>query len=384
MPDEPKDLWTQILELLSQLITPDWNALILLLPFAMLALALLLLWPVAMAWRRAGTRNRPRVMPRRARSAPAGVHLPGPSMWPFVAPIGGALVLLALVFPAGGLPINPILFAAGLAVSAIAVGGWLWDAGREWRRTEWGHGQGPGLGSGEHTLAGGRASVMLAPGPDTLVLPEGVHLPGPSPWPFFVPIAGGVVLLGLIFGPILILGGILMGLLAIVGWYRDAGHEYRQVEAGHLPEPSTRDPERAFPKSLLRVYGAIAVASVVLTIAPSMIGALPGNAGGGGGGPTAPAESPDAEPEIAAESVTSFTSDRLVVPADTAITLTFDNRQAGVPHDVTILQGETAVFEGEDITGPDVIDYDVPPLAAGEYRFICSIHPPMTGTLVAQ
>jgi plastocyanin len=55
-----------------------------------------------------------------------------------------------------------------------------------------------------------------------------------------------------------------------------------------------------------------------------------------------------------------------------------------VPHDVTILQGETAVFEGEDITGPDVMEYDVPPLTVGEYRFICSIHPPMTGTLVAQ
>ena len=380
MPEESKDLWTQILELLSQVVTPDWNAVILLLPFAFLGLALLILLLMSVRWRRSTALNRPRLAPRRAPSPPPGVHLPGPSPWPFIAPIGGAIILLSLVFPGGGLPVNPILFAIGLAVSGIAVVGWLWDAGREWRRVEAGPGHGgalyPGLalepGSATAQLGGGRA----------MEIPPGIHVPGPSPWPFFVPIGGSFVLLGLIFGPILILAGIIMCILAVIGWYRDAGHEYDQVEAGHLPEPTTRDPERAFPKRLLRVYGAIAVVALALTIAPSIIGGLPGNAGGGASG--TPAESPDPAPELAADSALAFSTGRLVVPADAPIDLTFDNRQAGVPHNVHVLQGSEPVFEGETVTGPTSVVYHVPPLQPGEYQFICSIHPPMTGTLVAR
>ena len=69
------------------------------------------------------------------------------------------------------------------------------------------------------------------------------------------------------------------------------------------------------------------------------------------------------------------------------MTLTFQNDQAGVPHDVAIASEadpETWLFNGEDITGVATIEYQLPPFAAGEYTFHCTIHPPMVGTVLVR
>ena len=42
------------------------------------------------------------------------------------------------------------------------------------------------------------------------------------------------------------------------------------------------------------------------------------------------------------------------------------------------------VFRGEVFPGPAKKTYDVPPLQAGSYGFICSVHPTMAGTLTVQ
>jgi plastocyanin len=39
------------------------------------------------------------------------------------------------------------------------------------------------------------------------------------------------------------------------------------------------------------------------------------------------------------------------------------------------------VFKGDVVTGPVTTDYQVGPLGAGAYTFVCSVHPNMTGTL---
>lgn len=378
MNDEPRDLWTQFLDLLQQVVAPVWNDLIPLLPIAMLGFVLLVLGLIALSWRRSMAKNQSRVPPRRAGAPPPGVHLPGPSPWPFVAPIGIALVFLSLVFADGGLPVNVPLFLAGLGVGAAGVAGWYLDAGREWRRAESGA---HGAGHGEATaISAGTVPQLPA---WAMEPPPGVHLPGPSPWPFFAPIGIAFIFLGLIFGPVLIIGGLLMAAVAVVGWFRDAGREYRSVEAGHMPEPVSRDPEKAFPKSLVPLYGTIAALAIALTLFPVVIGLLPGSGDAAAGGDT-PAESPDPAPQIAANSAVSFTKDKLVVPADTPVQLTFENQQDGVPHNVAILQGATPLFTGEIFPGPDVRTYEVPPLPAGEYTFVCTVHAPMTGTLISQ
>jgi len=377
--EEPaRDPFTQFLDLLGPLLSPDWDSLILLLPFAMTGLVLLILGYMALNWRRSAGVNRSRVPRKRPGQPPPDVHMPGPSPWPFVAPIGGTLILVSLIFAGDGLPVNPLLFGLGLAVGLVGIAGWYLDAGREWRAAETG-GHGAAHGG---TLVTGEAVAQL-PG-WAVEPPEGVHMPGPSPWPFFAPIGLFFVFLGLIFGPALLIGGILMSLVAVVGWYRDASTEYRQTETiGHVV-PETRDPARAWPTSAVPLFGVIAAVSLAITLFPVLMSALPvaggdGGDDGNGGGPA-----PDPAPVIGADSVLEFDTAQVVVPAGEPLSITFENRQSGVPHDVDIRQGESVLFDAEVVTGPTEVVYEVSPLEAGEYTFFCSIHSPMTGTLTAQ
>jgi cytochrome c oxidase subunit 2 len=80
-----------------------------------------------------------------------------------------------------------------------------------------------------------------------------------------------------------------------------------------------------------------------------------------------------------------FDQATLTGPA-TGFTIHFDNKDtAGTPHDVDILDGSGAkVVDNTPISAPAVADYPIPPLPAGSYKFQCSIHPTMTGTLTVQ
>jgi plastocyanin len=104
-----------------------------------------------------------------------------------------------------------------------------------------------------------------------------------------------------------------------------------------------------------------------------------GGAGGGGGGATT---------ETLTAASLAFDTDTISLPADEATTLTFDNQDASVQHNMSIypasdqVSPDTALFQGDAITGPDQIDYQIPALEAGEYYFQCDIHPDMNGTVV--
>ncbi len=78
-----------------------------------------------------------------------------------------------------------------------------------------------------------------------------------------------------------------------------------------------------------------------------------------------------------------FTTDAISAPADTPFQIEFANNDAGVPHNVDIKDGAgTMVFNGETFPGIETRTYDVPALAAGEYQFLCIVHPTtMVGTL---
>ena len=82
---------------------------------------------------------------------------------------------------------------------------------------------------------------------------------------------------------------------------------------------------------------------------------------------------------------TAFDTDELDLPADTATTITLDNRDPA-PHNVSIYEDDTAsgepLFTFDPFTGPASQTFDVPPIPEGEYYFRCDVHPTMEGTVV--
>jgi plastocyanin len=132
---------------------------------------------------------------------------------------------------------------------------------------------------------------------------------------------------------------------------------------------------------------------------PNMNGAVVVSAGGGGDGgepptgETAPVEPTGSEPPSAggvAEPSTvvaqnlAFDTSTITLPAGQPSTITFDNRDAGVQHNIMITTDSsltTQLFNGELVTGPAKVEFQIPPLEAGEYYFLCLVHPTMNGSV---
>lgn len=97
-------------------------------------------------------------------------------------------------------------------------------------------------------------------------------------------------------------------------------------------------------------------------------------------GPT----SATADLKISAQGI-AFDTDKLLGLADQALTITFDNKDNGIAHNIHF-------FKGSDATGADVAQTDIEPgpvvqtlkfgpLAAGGYYYRCDVHPQMEGIL---
>ncbi|MDF2734306.1 MAG: blue (type 1) copper domain protein [Chloroflexota bacterium] len=112
-----------------------------------------------------------------------------------------------------------------------------------------------------------------------------------------------------------------------------------------------------------------------------------GSASPGPSGSAAPPASADPSAEVVTITAAAIAFDptEVTAPADAAFTLSFDNQDAGIPHDVQVKDAAGAVvFKTDVFPGAEKRDYSVPALAAGTYPFVCSVHPNMTGTLTAQ
>jgi plastocyanin len=112
-------------------------------------------------------------------------------------------------------------------------------------------------------------------------------------------------------------------------------------------------------------------------------GASPSAGASGGAGATVTVTAP------VGASTSGFDPKTAETAADTAFTLVFDNQDTGVLHNLVLknpdgskvqVTGDTSFF-----AGPGERTYQVPALAAGDYPFVCEIHPgTMTGTLTAK
>jgi plastocyanin len=355
--------WSALLEFASQFVIPDWGSVIGLLPLVMLILVVLFLARMVYVYATLGpSRVRsPRLQP----VPPPGVHMPGPTWAPFIGALGVFMLFLGLVF--GGFWV--VVGIVALVVSLLV----------------WGY---EGLKDYDHVAEAHPAPVETAFGPP----PEGVHVPGPSFRPFLVALGVFLLFLGLVFGGWLLLVGLVFTIVTLLGWLNDARKEYRHVVEADTTGHIENEPAPAWPRKLLWTVAIVVLFAVVLnlgllpprsTASGGEAGGSPAPSAGGSGGPSGPPGAPG-ELKITAQNV-KFDVSKLNAPAGAPFKIVFDNKDAGTPHDVDILDASgKKVFDGKDFPGPKVETYDVPALDAGTYKFECSIHPAlMNGELVA-
>lgn len=145
------------------------------------------------------------------------------------------------------------------------------------------------------------------------------------------------------------------------------------------PIPSADASASAAPSGSVEPSASAAAPSPSPSASASASGSAAPNPSAGPSG-----SAPTALVDIAAQNL-AFDKSELSVAPDLAFQIVFANNDAGIPHNVEIKDGGGAsVFNGEIFNGVATRTYDVQPLPAGTYQFVCSVHPNMTGTLTAQ
>jgi plastocyanin len=139
-------------------------------------------------------------------------------------------------------------------------------------------------------------------------------------------------------------------------------------------------PKVRFGQALAMVLGIAGIALITGGVVAASLVETP-EEGGEEGPPAVAIAAP------AGAAVDGFAQTEVSAPAGVDFVIEFDNADPSVQHNVAIYpEGGTgsALFSGQIVTGPTQVSYDVTPLEAGAYAFICEVHPTtMTGTLTA-
>jgi plastocyanin len=350
-------------------ITPDWNALLALFP---VLLALLFVAWFAFTLRRFATLGPSRRAPAWIEPVtPAHLHMPGGSVAPIVVALGAGALFAGLVF--GG-----VVLWVGLALLVLTLLVWFREAVRDYARVE----AGELLPAVEQRLP-----AVVHDGP-----PPGVHMPGPSIRPLLGALGSAALLGGLVIGGWVLVLAVVFLAWTLIGWLVDFTAEYRKVEEADQTGHLENIPPRRLPARTLQVFAVlfVLVAMVQLGIFPP---AAPTTAGGPGASPGAPGPpggasgAPGGLVLVARE--IAFDRTTLQAPVGQPFTITLRNEDAQtVTHDVDIrsADGATVVKDQQPIPGGTEQAYAYDALEAGDYQFICSVHPiaQMTGTLTVQ
>jgi plastocyanin len=308
---------------------------------------------------------------------PPGTHMPGPSFAPLLGAFGAFMMVLGVIL--GGL-----WLWVGVAVLAVTLLYWGREALRDYDHL-------PVTDSARGSTALVPAGMLPTPEGNP---PAGVHIPAPSFRPVLVAIGMTLLVAGLVVGGWAMLLGALAVVVTGLGWLRDSRREYVAVEkadqTGHVDSGGAPAwPIATFAVLALIIAGGLLLGSGLLPTSQdgetAAASGAPAGAGGSGGAAATPAPSlPEADISVTAENI-AFQETSISASADQPFTIAFDNKDAGVPHNIAIHDSSgKELFKGEIITGPAVTVYDVPSLPAGTYTFVCSVHPNMTGTLTIQ
>ena len=85
----------------------------------------------------------------------------------------------------------------------------------------------------------------------------------------------------------------------------------------------------------------------------------------------------------------AFNTSTITVPARANVTISFNNMDAGIPHNVAVYENKDAkkaIYVGAVIKGPKSITYNfAAPTAPGTYFFRCDVHPTtMVGDFIVE
>lgn len=355
--EAPKDLVQTLLDVAAIFITPDWRALILLIP-----VGLLLLFIAWFAWtaRKFATLGPTRRAPARIQPVtPAHVHMPGGSSAPILVALGAGALFLGLVL--GG-----IVLWIGAVLMVLTLLAWFREAIRDY----------------DHLESAQRLPAVVHPGP-----PPGVHMPGPSIRPLLGALGSAALLGGLVVGGWVLILAVIFLVWTLLGWLVDFTAEYRKVEEADRTGHLENIPDRRLPTRTLQVF-AVLFTLVALWQFGIFPPTAPATAGPGASPP--PPSGPAAPPgalTVVAKGL-AFDAKSLEVAAGQPFAIFLRNEDpAGTPHDVDIRSSDgTTLQDQTEINGGATQAYQYQPLEAGEYVFICSIHPvdAMTGTLTVQ
>jgi cytochrome c oxidase subunit II len=88
--------------------------------------------------------------------------------------------------------------------------------------------------------------------------------------------------------------------------------------------------------------------------------------------------------QISAKNI-AFEQQAVEAPAGKPFTIAFANNDPNTPHNIDIMDSSGAsAFKGQIFAGPMTQNYAVPALKAGTYKFVCDVHPNMTGQLTVK
>lgn len=92
----------------------------------------------------------------------------------------------------------------------------------------------------------------------------------------------------------------------------------------------------------------------------------------------------DGNVDISADDL-AFDANVIQATAGEAFTVTFTNNE-GVPHNFSVYteEGGDAIVQGDVINEGETDEVSVDALEAGEYYFVCDLHPEMNGVIVVE
>jgi len=353
------DLMKTLTDLLTPIVTPDWGALVGLIP-GILAI-LFVVW-FALTLRAFATAGPTRRAPARIEPlTPPELHMPGPSAAPILVALGAAALF-------GGLVIGGVALVGSVVILVATLSLWGREAMRDYAHLE-----------PVQTLP----AVVREP-------PPGVHMPGPSIRPFMGALGVSALFGGLIVGGLVLLVSVLFLAWTLIGWLIDFRAEYAKTEEADRTGHLENIPDRRLPTRGLQLFAVLFVAAGLLQagiLPPKIGGAAAGPGGSPAGSGAAAASLPPGTLQVVAKNI-EYDVKTLTVDGGKPFAIKFVNQDAGIDHDVDIRDaaGKAVIQDEPHTPGGQTSLYQYTALQPGTYTFICSVHPigPMTGVLTVK